>query len=330
MAPAQGDPEPPVVKGISASAPTKRISYDFQVIILLIKTGQRLKIELKSQHDTIKIKKVSSFVYGKVILMKTAQFKEKYGQYALVAGGSDGLGYAFAESLARRGLDLILIARQEDRLKAAAARLKEAYPIDVIPIAADMADYDNVKKLVRALKVSIGLLVYNAAFAPIGLFENTSEDHLALAAAVNVKAPLLLAKLLSASMIQQKKGGIVLMSSLAGGQGSPNLAAYAATKSFNAVLAEGLWKELKPHGIDVIACCAGAILTPGYRQAKISKPAPGTLQANAVAEQTLNALGKGPIIIPGVINKVGRFVLARVLSRKAAISIMSKNTGGLS
>jgi short-subunit dehydrogenase len=262
--------------------------------------------------------------------MKTTQFKEKYGPYALVAGGSDGLGFAFAEVIARRGLNLVLIARQEERLKAAAARLKETYEIDVISIAADLADYEHVKKLIHTLTVSIGLLVYNAAFAPIGLFENTSEDHLALAADVNVKAPLLLTKLLSAPMIQQKRGGIVLMSSLAGAQGSPNLAAYAATKSFNAILAEGLWKELKPHGIDVLACCAGAILTPGYQKAEKTKPAIGTLTANEVAEQTLNALGRGPIIVPGAINKVGRFILTRVLSRKAAIDTMSKNTGGLS
>ncbi len=262
--------------------------------------------------------------------MKNIQFREKYGQYALVAGGSDGLGAAFAEAIAQRGLNLVLIARQEDRLKATAARIKELYEIDVISIAADMADYENVKKLISNLKVSISLLVYNAAFAPIGLFENMSEDHLALSTAVNVKAPLLLAKLLSASMIQQKRGGIVLMSSIAGAQGSPNLAAYAATKSFNTILAEGLWKELKPHGVDVIACCAGAILTPGYHKAEKTRPAPGTLEASKVAEQTLDALGRGPIIVPGVINKIGRFVLTRLLSRKAAIDIMSKNTGGLS
>lgn len=263
-------------------------------------------------------------------MMNTAQFKEKYGRYALVAGGSDGLGFAFAEAIARRGLDLVLMARREDMLSAAAVRLQEAYQIDVITIAADMADIDIVKELISTLDVSIGLLIYNAAYAPIGLFENTSEDDLTLATDVNVKAPLLLTKLLSASMIRQKRGGIVLMSSLAGGQGSPKLAAYAATKSFNAILAEGLWKELKPHGIDVLACCAGAILTPGYQQAEKSKPAPGTLKASEVAEQTLNALGKGPIVIPGFINKIGRFILTRVLSRKAAIETMSKNTGGLS
>ena len=261
--------------------------------------------------------------------MKKLQFKDKYGPYALIAGGSDGLGYAFAEASARRGLNLVLLARQKERLEASAAKLREQYGIDVKAVVADMADFDNVKKIISSLNVSIGLLIYNAAFAPIGLFENTSEDHLALAAAVNVKAPLLLSKFLSTQMIQQKRGGIILMSSLAGGQGSPNLAAYAATKSFNAILAEGLWKELKPHGIDVIACCAGAILTPGYQQAENEKPAPGTLTAAAVAEKTLKALGHGPIVIPGVVNKIGRFLLMRILTRKASIGIMSKNTKSL-
>lgn len=282
------------------------------------------------------------------------RFYKKYGPWALVAGGSDGLGAAYAEALARRGLNLILLAREKKRLDATAARIREKYSVDVAAFAVDLADYENVKNLVTGLlsgkktgmkptgmnsadkKIEIGLLVYNAAFAPIGLFENTSEEHLSLAAAVNVRTPLLLAKLLSAAMIQNRRGGIVLMSSLAGAQGSPKLASYAATKAFNAVLAEGLWKELQPCGVDVIGCCAGAILTPGYQQARLeqraekTKPAPGTMTAKEVAEQTIMALGKGPIVIPGAVNKIGRFVLTRLLSRKAAIGIMSKNTGGLS
>lgn len=276
---------------------------------------------------------ILNFLFDKIPIMKTTmkttKFAEKYGPYALVAGGSDGLGFAFAEALAQRGLNLVLIARQEERLKSSGAFLTEKYKIDVKSIAADMADYENVKELITALNVSIGLLVYNAAFAPIGLFENTYQQHLALAADVNMKTPLLLTKFLSLPMMRKKRGGIVLMSSLAGAQGSPNIAAYAATKSFNTILAEGLWKELKPHGIDVLACCAGAISTPGYLQAEKTGQKPGTLNAGEVAEQTLNALGKGPIIIPGAVNKIGRFILARILSRKAAINIMSKNTAGL-
>ena len=262
--------------------------------------------------------------------MRTLAFKETYGPYALVAGGSYGLGAAFAEAIARRGLNVILLARQEDRLKTTAARLKETYGVDAVAIAMDVADHAGVKKRLAELKVPIGLLVYDAAYAPIGRFEDVSEDQLARATDVNVRAPLLLTKLLSAPMIERGRGGIVLMSSLAGSQGAPNIAAYAATKSFNAILAEGLWKELKPHGVDVLACMAGAILTPGYQAAESAKPAPGTLEAKEVAEQTLNALGKGPIIIPGAVNKVARFLLTRLLSRRAAIAIMAKNTGGLS
>ncbi|MEO8094536.1 MAG: SDR family NAD(P)-dependent oxidoreductase [Pseudolysinimonas sp.] len=263
-------------------------------------------------------------------MQSSTRFNQTYGPYALVAGGSYGLGAAFAEAIARRGVNLVLLARDEARLQATAARLDNAYDVDVRAVVADMTDFESVKTRVGELKLNIGLLVYDAAYAPIGPFEDATEDQLALAAAVNVRGPLLLTKLLSAPMIERGRGGIVLMSSLAGSQGSPNIAAYAATKAFNTILAEGLWSELKPRGVDVLACTAGAILTPGYEQAEGAKPAPGTLPAAAVAEQTLNALGKGPIVIPGAVNKLGRFVLTRLLSRRAAIAIMSKNTGGLS
>ena len=262
--------------------------------------------------------------------MRTTRFRETYGPYALVAGGSYGLGAAFAEAIARRGLNVVLLARREDRLRATTARLTETYGVDVIALAMDVVDYESVKTRLSELKVDIGLLIYDAAYAPIGLFEDVSEDQLVRATEVNVRAPLLLAKFVSAPMIARGRGGIILMSSLAGSQGSPNIAAYAATKSFNAILAEGLWKELKPRGIDVLGCMAGAILTPGYQAAESAKPAPGTLEAKDVAEQTLNALGKGPIIVPGAVNKLARFILMRLLSRRAAIAVMSKNTGGLS
>jgi uncharacterized protein len=262
--------------------------------------------------------------------VNATRFREKYGPYAVVAGGSYGLGAAFAESIARRGVNVVLLARREDRVKATAARLREAHGIDVVEVVADLADFEAVKARVADLDAAIGLLVYDAASAPIGRFEDVTEDQLGQAAAVNVRAPLLLAKLLSAPMITRGRGGIVLMSSLAGSQGSPNIAAYAATKAFTTILAEGLWSELKPRGVDVLACVAGAILTPGYQQAESARPAPGTMRADDVAEHALNALGRGPVVVPGAVNKLGRFVLTRLLSRRAAIALMSRNTGGLS
>jgi short-subunit dehydrogenase len=240
----------------------------------------------------------------------------------------------------------------------------------------DLGDIEAVKAFVGALNVPIGLLVYNAAYAPVGLFKDIEEEQLARIVAVNVRGPLLLAHLVLPKMAERKRGGIVLMSSLAGTQGSPKLASYAATKAFNAILAEGLWEELKPFGIDVIASCAGAILTPGYNQAQQARSlsgfspfngefcdlsqnytsqtpkaapesgifarfwrknsqvrqaarAPGTLTAAEVAERTLKALGKGPVFVPGGINKLARFFLMRLMPRKLAVKIMAANTRSL-
>ncbi len=256
-------------------------------------------------------------------------FKTKYGPWAMVAGASEGLGAAFAEALANRGLNLILIARRLDKLEDLALQLKKAYPVEIKVHALDLSDFKTVRNSVSQFQDSIGLLIYNAAYAPIGYFENISEESLENIVDVNVKTPLLLSKLLSTQMIERKKGGIVLMSSLAGAQGSPKIATYAASKAFNAIFAEGIWNEFKKHHIDVLASCAGAISTPGYKNAQNTKDAPGTLSSKQVAEDTLNALGKGPTIIPGFTNKLAHFFMNRVFPRKWAISIMDKNTKGL-
>jgi len=246
-----------------------------------------------------------------------------------VAGASEGLGAAYAEALAKRGLDLVLIARRLDKLEKLADFLTNKYAISVIIHALDLADIDRVLETLSREGRSFGLLVYNAACAPIGEFRDIPTDKLAMITDVNVKAPLLLSKFVSSGMIKNKRGGIILMSSLAGSQGSPKIATYAASKAFNAILAEGLWAELRPEGIDVIASVAGAISTPGYQNAQ-GKKAPGTLDPAQVAEKTLKSLGKRPVTVPGFTNKIARFLMGRLLPRKSAIAMMKKNTESLS
>ncbi|MDR2305272.1 MAG: SDR family NAD(P)-dependent oxidoreductase [Treponema sp.] len=253
---------------------------------------------------------------------------EKYGPCALIAGASEGLGAAYAEALARRGFNLVLLARRKEKLEAFAAELRGKYSVELVTHAVDMGDFEAVKAFAGSLSVQIGLLVYNAAYAPAGFFKDIEEEQLVRIVAVNVRGPLALARLVLPKMIERGKGGIILMSSLAGTQGSPRLASYAASKAFNVILAEGLWEELKPYGVDVIASCAGAILTPGYNQALPAR-APGTLTPAQVAEKTLRALGKGPVFVPGGINKLARFLLMRLMPRKFAIKIMAANTRSL-
>ncbi len=256
-------------------------------------------------------------------------FAEKYGPWAVVAGASEGLGAAFAAALAARGVNLLLLARRVNLLERVAQDLRAGHDIEVRTEACDVARADFADALARlTADIEIGLGVYNAAFAPVGEMHTRALDDLLRVIDVNVRAPLVFARTLAPRMVAQGRGGIVLMSSLAGFQGAPRIATYAASKAFNIVLGEGLWAELKPHGVDVLVAAAGAIRTPGYAKAA-SGDAPGTLDAHVVAEQTLDALGNGPLVVPGGVNRVARFVLGRMLPRRTAIGIFGRSTKDL-
>ena len=257
-------------------------------------------------------------------------FASKYGPWAVVAGASEGLGAAFAEALAARGLKLLLLARRGEVLARVAEDLRARFEVEVRAEACDMARPDLAAALAALTSdIEVGLGIYNAAFAPAGELYERPLDDLTRVVDVNVRAPLVFARTLTPAMVARGRGGLVLMSSLAGFQGAPNIAAYAASKAFNTTLGESLWSELRPRGVDVVVCCAGAVRTPGYAAAAAGADAPGTLDAGRVAEDALNALGRGPTVVPGAVNKLARVVLGRLLPRRAAIAIMAASTKAL-
>jgi len=256
-------------------------------------------------------------------------FSARYGRWAIVAGASEGLGAAFAEGLAKRGLNLLLLARRTELLDALAAKLGASGGVEVRTAACDLAD-PNLDAQLASLTATleVGLVVYNAAYAPVGPFLEQSPEALLRVVDVNIRGPLLFARRFAPAMVERQRGGLVFMSSMAGFQGAPRIATYAASKAFNTVLGEGLWAELAPKGVHVLVPCAGAVRTPNYLKSSPSE-APGTLDASQVVEQSLDALGQGPTLVPGLTNRLGRFVLGRLLSRRSAISLMGKNTKDL-
>jgi short-subunit dehydrogenase len=257
-------------------------------------------------------------------------FRDRYGAWAVVAGASEGLGAAFAEALARRGLGVVLVARRADVLESLASNLRAQCGVEVRTVACDLAAASFADRVADATRdIEVGVAVYNAAYSFVApLFDRPLEDALRVVD-VNVRGPLILLHTLVPSMIARGRGAAVLMSSIAGFQGAPRLAAYAASKAFNTVLGESLWAELAPAGIDVVASCAGAIRTPGYARA-LQKEAPGTLDASEVVDRTFAALGHGPLVVPGATNRLASHFMRRLLSRKQAIGIMGKSVKGLS
>ena len=255
---------------------------------------------------------------------------QSHGAWALVAGASEGLGAAFARSLARRGLNLVLIARRAEPLESLADELRRSASVEVRTIAQDLASDTLLETLPRlASELEIGVSVYNAAFAPVGEFVERSLAELEQVIDVNVRGPVRLVHALAPPMVARGRGAVILMSSLAGLQGSPRLSTYAATKAFNVVLAEGLWDELRRRGVDVLVCCAGAVRTPGYGNAA-TRDAPGTLDPEEVVERTLEAIGSGPRVTPGLINRIASLLVGRWLPRRLAVGIMANATRELS
>ncbi|MFB9235753.1 SDR family NAD(P)-dependent oxidoreductase [Plantactinospora siamensis] len=249
-----------------------------------------------------------------------AGFAARYGPWALVAGASEGLGAAFARQLAERGLNLILVARRSEPLAELAGRL----PTRAEPVAADLGTADGLRRVTEAARGrEVGLVVANAAYAPIGRFADLDPEQTRRAVDLNCRAPLELAHHFLPPMLARRRGGLIIMSSLAGLQGAPPISVYAATKAFGTILAEGLWAELRGTGVDVLACVAGAVATPNLAGAK-GRPAPGTRTPDQVAAAALRGLGHGPRVVPGLGMRLSAAVLSRLLPRRAAISVMAR------
>lgn len=260
--------------------------------------------------------------------MTEADFRARYGPWALVAGASEGIGEAFAAELAARGLNLLLLARREAPLRALAEKLSAAHGVEARAAALDLSRADLADALAEvSAGLEIGLFVYNAALSRIGPFlEQPLEDKLRIVD-TNCRGPLVAAHLFGAPMAARGRGGIVLMSSLSGLQGSPWIATYAATKAFNLALGEALWDELRARGVDALVCCAGATRTPGYLASAPKKAGPVSapeMEAAAVAREALAALGRRPSMIPGAANRAAAFLMSRLLPRRAAVAIMGK------
>lgn len=253
-----------------------------------------------------------------------SDFERRYGPWAVIAGGSEGLGLALARGCLRRGLRVLISSHDRDsldearRLLDAGDRLATSHgdlstPAGVETLLADCADRE------------VGLLIANAAVAPRGDFLDRDPDELVAAVRVNVEAPVRLARQLGTGMRDRGRGGIVLVSSLSSLNGTPVFSTYAGTKAFLRVQAEGLWHELRGHGVDVLGVVPGTIDTPGLRRsAPRGGPAPAS--ADDIAEAALDNLGNGPVLFPSRRDRLSAALLTRVLPRRTAIDLTGRTT----
>lgn len=255
------------------------------------------------------------------------RLKTSYGPWAVVTGASSGIGLELAERLAESGLNLVITARRADQLAIIAIRLTIAYGVTVNCVAVDLGQQDAVDQLVAATHgLPIGLFIASAGFGTSGHFLKANLVEEVAMLRVNCEALLVLTHHFSHRFATQKRGGIILMSSMVGFQGVPFAAHYAATKAYVQSLAEALAVELKPLGVDVLAAAPGPVETGFGQRANMQMSM--SLTPAQVGIPILKALGRQSTVLPGLLTKflVGSL---RTVPRWAKVLIMKRVMGGM-
>jgi short-subunit dehydrogenase len=257
-----------------------------------------------------------------------AEFRERYGDWALVSGAAVCLGESYCVVLAKKGINLFMIDNREEQLISLSGKLAKEYGIQTMSFCIDLFQTDAVEQIVaKTSAIEIRLMIYVAAFSQIKKFGDFTSDDLDHYINVNIGTPLKLVHAFSTRLIgKNQSGGILLMSSLAGLLGMQYIVPYAASKAFTWNLAESLHHELKPFKIDVMACIAGATATEAYlgTNPKYGFIKPQVQQPSEVAVLAMKKLGKCALFIPGFSNRFNYFILTRLLPRKMASYFANK------
>jgi short-subunit dehydrogenase len=248
---------------------------------------------------------------------------------ALITGGTSGIGAAFARALAARGTDLVLVARDPERLASVAADLSTSFGVTVETVAADLADRSDVDRVAAVLERTerpIDMLVNNAGFGVHdALLAEDTELH-ERAIDVMIRAVLVLGGAAGRAMRARGRGYIVNTSSTAG---FITMGAYSAIKAWVTSYSEGLAVELAGSGVGVMALCPGWVRTEFHERAGIrasSIPAFLWIDADALVAEALRDVARGRVIsIPSV-----RFRLLMGLARHAPRGVIRWVSGRIS
>jgi uncharacterized protein len=255
-------------------------------------------------------------------------FAERYGPWAIVAGASEGIGEQFARQLAGRGVASVLVSRRQPLLDALAASIEADTGVACRAHALDLTAPDAAAQLAAATDdLDVGLLVYNAGADTMAKkFHDRTLAEVQHLLALNVTTPAALCHTVGHRLKARGRGGIILVGSMAGLAGTGWVATYAATKAFDQMLAEGLWREMKGDGVDVVALLAGATATPAHERmgARVTAEFPPMDPAD-VAREGLEALGQGPVWVVGEANRA-MFDALRAAPRVDVIEAMTHGT----
>jgi short-subunit dehydrogenase len=256
----------------------------------------------------------------------------------VVAGASEGVGAAFAEEVARRGCNVVLLARRAAVLDEVADRVRAGSGVDVRTAAVDLAEPGATGRVLAATAgLDVGLLLYaaggDADYEPF--LANPAGTALAMVQR-NCVVPVELCHHYAAAMVARGRGGIVLVSSGAAFAGAPNMVVYGASKAFDMVFAEALWTELHELGVDVLSLVLGETDTPALRRLRAKRgrlddpdaPLPGVTTVDEVVADAIERLPQGPSWMVGEQLRTGAALLTGGMTRNELVAVMVEMSTG--
>jgi uncharacterized protein len=248
------------------------------------------------------------------------EFAERYGPWAIIAGASEGVGASLARLLGERGVNVVLVARRADALDEVASSVAS----DTRTVVLDLSTIDADRALADATAdLDVGLLVYNAGADPyMTPFLDQPVDVWQAMLARNCTTVLGATHHFAGRMATRGRGGIALVTSGAAWAGGSNIAVYAASKAFDLLLAESLWAELSPQGVDVLAMVLGVTDTPALRRLVADRKLSDAATSDDVARDLLDNLANGPTFPPDP-SPLGPF------PRRDAVQLISQATAAL-
>jgi len=222
------------------------------------------------------------------------------GSTALVTGASKGIGEVFAEHLAARGMNLVLVARSLDALESLAKRLSEKHGVQCVALNADLADPDvgnwTATELARR-GIKVDLLVNNAGVGLSGGCLSHERRQKQAEIDVKVQALVCLTWLFGRGMRDRRRGGIINIAANAGSQPLPAMATYAATEAFVLHFSEALSYELAGYGVHVMAACPGPAATRFFPGTATRMSASDQSNSQLVVQKTLDAFDQGKTVV---------------------------------
>ncbi len=231
-----------------------------------------------------------------------------YGGWALLTGASAGIGEAFARALGAAGVNLVLTARREDRLRSLATELENHHHIQTRVVPLDLAVDGAPKRLAEATAdLDVGFVLNNAGFGVAGRFELGDYERVLEMVRLNCVTVTAISHLYMPRLVARGRGALVIVASVAGYQPLPLAAVYGATKAFDLMLGEALWAENRGRGVDVLAVSPGP--TDTEFQAVAGEKPHAAVPPEDVVSATVGALGKQPSVIVGSFNAMRTFSL---------------------